>query len=128
MRVARWTASILALVVLGGVALVLLVGPSDPIPCSDPFDRRTWDAAVDDGGDRHLLAEQLARCRLLAGRSQREVWRVLGRPGDGKVARRGYPFSEGWRTGRSSAFIDDEYLLVRYDRRLSVSGVELTGG
>ncbi len=113
-------------------AAVATGGTPDTATCSKSFDRRAWADAVDDatgeprapgGGEiRHRLANQLIRCEALLGRSQREVWRLLGRPFVGEL---GKPEDgDAWLTGLDR-LLDSEAMYVGYDRRGRVEYVYL---
>lgn len=133
--IARRTALILLALAALAVAVATVTGGTPDSPaCSERFDRRAWAAAVDDatgeplipdGEDvRHRLAKQLVRCKLILGRSQAEVWKLLGRPYDGKRGEQ--DLGDVWLTG-VELFVppDSLALYISYDRRGEVNYVEL---
>ena len=66
---------------------------------------------------RQVLADDIMRCRALRGMTYDDVRAFLGKPDLSADARRTFL---GWEIGteRDSLFpIDEEYLVVRFDRR-----------
>ncbi len=73
--------------------------------------------------ERQRLADAIVKCQALANRTKQEVLRLLGRP-DNYVGRHG---EASWRTGTERSFfgLDDEHLLVSFDRSQRVRSVRL---
>jgi hypothetical protein len=55
------------------------------------------------------------RCDTLAGRSEREVKRVLGKPDSSEYARAGYDVAYYLGPERASPSVDSEWLDIRFD-------------
>lgn len=87
------------------------------------MDDATGEPRVAGGGrTRHRLANRLIRCKAILGRSQREVWSLLGKPSYGTLGR---PQDvDAWLTGLDR-LVDDEVMYVEYDRRGRVRHVKL---
>jgi hypothetical protein len=99
--------------------------------CDGPFDSARWkhvtaeQRSFDDRyeAERRRMADQLARCRLLVGRSKEEAARLIGRPRD----RWGGPYNrETWhfRLGPDSLALDSNLMSVGFSASGEMDRVE----
>lgn len=100
------------------------------VDCDSPLDLDGWAAKEATEGElptvRQRIADRIGQCHDLDGRSRGEVRGLLGRP-DNYLAGMGGR-EESWVTGdeRGLISIDNEHLVIEYDRADQVRRVLLS--